>query len=96
MEFSIKRQTPPPLSGHNFHPFIYPTVFVLQLNLAYMKRTLHLVSVKNITVKSSYNWFKIDILRLVRPLTAIFSPVQGHLNYYIYLFIKLKLCAVRE
>ena len=38
----------------------------------------------NITSKSSFNWFKIDILSLVRPLTAICRPVQGHLNYYIY------------
>ena len=44
-----------------------------------------MVSVKHITFKSSYNWFKIDILSLVRPLTAIFSPVQGHLNYYTYI-----------
>ena len=35
--------------------------------------------------KPSYNWFKIDILRLVQPLTAIFSPVQGHLNYYTHI-----------
>ena len=27
----------------------------------YMKRILNLVSVKNITFKSSYKWFKIDI-----------------------------------
>ena len=44
-----------------------------------------MVSLKNITFKSSYNWFPIDILRLVRPLIAIFSPVQDHLNYYIYI-----------
>ena len=50
-----------------------------------MKRILRLVSVKNITFKSSFDWFKFDILRLVRPLTAIYSPVQGHLNYYIYI-----------
>ena len=30
-----------------------------------MKRVLHLVSVKNITFKPSYNWFKIDILILI-------------------------------
>ena len=36
----------------------------------YMKRILHLVSVKNITFKSSYNWFKIDIHQQLRPLTA--------------------------
>ena len=47
-----------------------------------MKPILHLVSV---TFKSSYNWFKIDILRLLRLLTAIFSHVQNHLNYNIYI-----------
>ena len=49
-----------------------------------MKQILHLILVKICIIKSSYNWFKIDILRLVRPLIAISSPVQGHLNYYIY------------
>ena len=29
-----------------------------------MKRILHLVSVKDITFKADYDWFKIDILRL--------------------------------
>jgi len=48
-----------------------------------MRWILHLVPVKIIILESSYNWFKIDILRLVRPLTARFSPVQGYLNYYI-------------
>ena len=28
------------------------------LSVLYMKRVLHLVSVKNISFKSSYNWFK--------------------------------------
>ena len=49
-----------------------------------MKRILHLIPVEISILKASCNWFKIDILRLVLPLTAIFSPVQGHLNYYIY------------
>ena len=57
-----------------------------------MKLILHLVSVKNVTFKSSYNWFKIDILRLLRPPTAIFSHVHSHLNYFMY-NVKLKLCA---
>ena len=48
-----------------------------------MEEILHLVSVKNITFKSCYNWFKFDILRLIRPLTVIFSHVQGHLNYRV-------------
>ena len=60
-----------------------------------MKRILHFVSVKNITFKSSYNWFKIDIRRLLRPLTAIFNPVQSHLNQLYAYNIKLKLCAKR-
>ena len=44
---------------------------------------LHLVSIKNITFKSSYNWFKIDILRLPRPPTAsaILSPGLHKLWY---------------
>ena len=70
MDFSIRRWTPPPLNGHNFQTFFYPTFFLLQLNPTYMKRILHLVSVKNITFKSSYNWFKIDIHQQLRPLTA--------------------------
>ena len=59
-------------------------IFLLQLHLTYMKQILHLVPVKTIIRKSSYNCFKIDILRLVRPLTAIFSPVQSHLNNYTH------------
>ena len=64
-----------------------------------MKQILHLDSVKNVTFKSSYNWFKINILRLVLPLTAILSPVQGHLNsyeyiiYYLYIVVDHKQCS---
>ena len=65
--------------------FFTPLFFLLQLNLTFMKRILHLATVKNITFKSSYNKFKIDILGLVWPLTAIISPVQGQLNFYIYI-----------
>ena len=39
----------------------------MQLNPIYMKRILHF---KNITFKSSYNWFKIDIHQQLWPLTA--------------------------
>ena len=46
-----------------------------------MKRILHLVPVKNIIFKPFYNWFKIDILRLLRLLTAIFT------EYYSAMFI---------
>ena len=59
MDFAIRRRTPT-LNGTNFQKFFYPTFFLFQLNFAYMKRILHLVSVKNITFKSSYNWFKIE------------------------------------
>ena len=52
-----------------------------------MKWILHLVSAKIITFKSSYNWLEIDILRLLRLPTAIFSHVHSHLNYYIYIYI---------
>ena len=50
--------------------FLSHFFFLLRLNLTYMKRILHLVSVKNITFKSSYNRFKIDIHQQLRPLTA--------------------------
>ena len=41
---------------------------------------IHLASVKKITFQSSYNWFKIDILRQLRPPTAIFSHIHSPLN----------------
>ena len=69
MVFAIRRQ-PPLLDGTNFQTFFYPTFFLLQLNPTYMKRILHLVPIKNIVVKSSFNWFKIDIHQQLRPLTA--------------------------
>ena len=68
MAFAIRRPPPPPpLNGTNFQTFFYPTFFLLQLNPTYMKRILHF---KNITFKSSYNWFKIDIHQQLRPLTT--------------------------
>ena len=61
---------------HFFHPFLP--------HFTYTKWILHLVSVKKITFKSFYNWFNIDILRLLRPPTAIFSHVQvtSNITYY--------------
>ena len=72
MDFSIRRQIPPPpieLLDIIYRHFLR-LFFLLQLNPIYMKRILHLVSVKNVTFKSFYNWFKIDILWRLRPLTA--------------------------
>jgi len=87
IEFSIKRQTPPLMNKISIH--FLPHFFLMQLNLTYIKRILHLVSVKNITFKSPHNWFKIDNLGRLRPLTAIFSTFQlSHIHN-----IKLKLCA---
>ena len=59
-----------------FPPIFYPTFFLSQLNLTYMKQILHLVTVKIVILKSFYNWVKIEILRLVRPRPAIFSPFK--------------------
>ena len=67
------------------------TFFLLQLTPAKMKRILHSVSVKNITFKSSYNLFKIDIHQQLR-LRQLLSHIQSHLNYYIH-DIKPKLSA---
>ena len=60
-----KGQTP--LNGKKFPDIFIPHFFLLQLNTTYMKRILHF---KNITIKSSYNLFKIDIHQQLRPLTA--------------------------
>ena len=68
MDFFIRLRTPaPPLMNIISRHFL-PHFFLLQLNPTYMKRILHLVSVKNITFKSSYNWFKIDIHQQLRGL----------------------------
>ena len=68
---------------------------LVSLNLTYMKWILHLVPVKIIILKSSYNWFKIDILRLLRPRTAIFI-IQPCSPQRLYIHnVKLKLCAKR-
>ena len=76
MAFAISRLTPPPLMAQiSIHFLLH--FFLLQLNLTHMKWILHLVSVKNITFKSSYNWFEIDI--------QLFSHVQSHVNHYIYI-----------
>ena len=49
MAFAIRFRTPlPPLKGTNFHPFFYPTCFLLQLNPKYMKRILNFVPLKHI------------------------------------------------
>ena len=68
---NIKRRTPP-LHGTLATHFL-SHFFRLQLNLTYMKGILH------------YNWFEIDILRLLLPLTAIFSLISSHLNHYKYI-----------
>ena len=77
MEFPLSVGPPPPLIDIICIHFVPYFFFLSQLNLSYMKRILHLIPVKIIILKSSYNCFKIDILRLVRSLTAIFSAVQS-------------------
>ena len=76
MAFAIRGPTPPPLNGKISRHFFTPTFFLLQLNPTNMKRILHF---KNITFKSSYNWFRIDIHQQLRPLTA----------NYLAMFIKV-------
>ena len=84
MAFAIRRRTPPPFMTQIYIHFLTHFFSFTIESYICMKRILHLVSVKNIMSKFSYNWFKIDILRLLRPLTAIFSHVHGHLNYYTW------------
>ena len=73
-----------PQNAALFPPIFYPTFFLLQLNPKYMKRILHLVSVKNITFKSSYDWFRIDNRRLLRPLTAVLTCSWSSQQLYIH------------
>ena len=73
------RPTPP--YWHKFPDIFYPTFFLLQLNPTYLQRILHF---KNITFKSSYNWFKIDIHQQLRPLTANYSAMFKVISTTIY------------
>ena len=68
-DFPIRRRPPLPLMAV-FSIHFLPYLFLLQLNVVYMKWILHLAPVKNIILKSSYNWFKMDFPRLLGPLTA--------------------------
>ena len=71
---------PPPLMA-KFPDIFYPPFFLLQLNPTYMKRILHF---KNITFKSSYNWFIIDIHQQLRPLTANYLAMFKVISTTIY------------
>ena len=46
-----------PQMAKNFQTYFSPHFFLLQLNTTYMKRILHFW---NVTLKSSYNWLKIQ------------------------------------
>ena len=71
---------PPPLMARISRHFL-PHFFLLQLNPTYMKRILNF---KNITFKSSYNWFKIDIHQQLRPLTANYLAMFKVISTNIY------------
>ena len=61
-----------------------------------MKRILHLVSVKIIVFKSSYNWFKIDIHQQLQPLTANCLDIVKVTSTTIYTQYKAKtMCKTR-
>ena len=56
---------PPPLNGNNFHPFL-PPFFSFAIE-SYIYETHFTLDISHkYHFKSSYNWFKIDILRLFR------------------------------
>ena len=62
-------------------PINFSITIIDALTLKICVSVLFLVLVKNIDSKSSYNWFKFDIRRLLRPLSAMFSHVHSHLIY---------------
>ena len=82
MDFSIRRRTPPTLMDILLPHFL--SFAILQLNPIFMKRILHLVLVKNITFKFSYNWFKIDIHQQLRLLTANYLAMFKVISTTIY------------
>ena len=78
--FAIGRRTPPPPPSHKFPDFFLPHFISLQLNPTYMKWILHLVSLRNIVLKSSYNWFKYrHSLAVLAADCQLFSHVHSHL-----------------
>ena len=61
-----------------------------------MKRILHLVSVKNITFKSSYKWLKIQIHQQLRLLTANYLALFKDTSTTIYTKYKAQImCKTR-
>ena len=89
-----RRPLPPsPSSGTFFHQFSTPP-FLLQSNLTYMKRILHMVPFKHINSKSNYIFFKIDYSEATPTAGCLFQHIHRLLNCYLYIYsIKFKLCA---
>ena len=80
MTFAIKRRTPPA-------PFmaLFPTYFLPHFFSFAIESYIYThVSVKNITFKSSYNWFIIDIHQQLRPLTANYLAMFKVISTTIY------------
>ena len=63
----------------NFQTFFYPTFFAIEYYIYETDFTL-----QNITFKSSYNWFKIDIHQQLRPLTANYLAMFKVISTTIY------------
>ena len=79
MTFTISSRVSPPgrpilLKWHFFLTFFVPSIFLLQLNLIYMK---NIISWK-CHFRSSDNWFKMEISWLLRPLIASLRHTQPY------------------
>ena len=81
MTFAIEHRPPPLVLLISIH--LFTPLFSLAIE-SYIKRILHLVSVKDITFKCSYNWFKIDIHQQLRPLTANYLVMFKVISTTIY------------
>ena len=77
MTFAIRQWTPIPSNGTFFQPFFYSILSFFAIQSYIYETDLHLVPVKNIISKPSCNWFKIDILWLLRLLIAIFTEYHS-------------------
>ena len=77
---------PLPLMAKISRHFLPHFFFLLQLNPTYIKRILLLVSVKNITFKSFYNWLKIDIFQNMLMARETPPPFMANAILNVYFF----------
>ena len=88
MAFAIRRRPPPPCT--NFQTNFTPLFSFAIESLVHMGQFLQdgkndqSLSKKNIIIKSSFNWFKVDIHQQLQPLTANYLAMFKVISTTIY------------